>query len=121
MLQARGLYAGLLKFLRGRTKRRKISAEDEATQRLKAAIAWQVRLHDSNLSPRARRRWDQWRALPENRQEFDALEVLWRKLGEFPRPSAAELAADRYDGSVPVAEWLSRQASEQTVTRGLKS
>lgn len=55
-------------------------------------------------------------ARAEDAPTFDDLKALWERMGETPhlhRPDAAELAADRYDGSVPVVEWLSRQASER--------
>lgn len=64
--------------------------------------------------------WQDWYADPQNRRTFDDVSRLldgcnlYRKT---PRPSKAELVQDRYDLSVPIAEWLSAHPPRDTRQR----
>ncbi len=80
-------------------------------QRLAAAADWLVRLRDPEVSPAEVSEWLAWcDATAENKQAFARMQSLWQESGELlEHPvAAAELAADRYLGQVPIGEWLAR-------------
>ncbi len=68
-------------------------------------------LEGSDLPPAELQRWERWIEEPDNRRAFDRYVKLWSDLGRLPRPTLEWQAADHYDGSVPVSEWLSRKRS----------
>ncbi|HEX6859115.1 MAG TPA: FecR domain-containing protein [Caulobacteraceae bacterium] len=73
------------------------------------AREWFVRLLDDDVSTDELARWQAWLARsPAHRAAFDRAADAWALAGEgaAARPSPAELAADRYDGSIPVAQML---------------
>lgn len=66
--------------------------------------------------------WAEWSADPDNMQEIRRISQTWHRLdpvlARTPRPSASELAADDYDGSRPIAEWITeREEHYGTTTR----
>ncbi len=77
------------------------------------AAAWFVRLQTADLSNEDLKEWERWIANPPNRAAFAAIQHLAERAvgGMAPRrrPTASELAQDRYDGSMPVAEWLTQR------------
>ncbi len=69
---------------------------------------WLVRLQDEEVSPDELALWQAWLARsPAHRAAFDRAADAWDLGGEAAaaRPSPAEIAADTYDGSRPVADW----------------
>jgi transmembrane sensor len=76
-----------------------------------------VTLQYAHLSERVLKSWKKWEAVPENREAFDAVERIWElteEVPELPAASSQELAADDYDGSMPVSTWLSARAPDST-------
>jgi transmembrane sensor len=72
------------------------------------AREWFVRLLDDDVCADELALWQAWLARsPAHRSAFDRVADAWSLGGEASpeRPSIAELAADAYDGSTPVAEW----------------
>ncbi len=76
------------------------------------AAEWFVRLQAPDLSTEDLEEWERWMARPANRAAFDEIQHLAERAvgGMAPRrrPAASELAQDRYDGSIAVAEWLAQ-------------
>jgi transmembrane sensor len=69
---------------------------------------WFVRLLDSDVTAGEIEAWEAWMGLsPENSRSFNAVAEAWGLSGllTLPRPSAAELAMDRYDGRQSVSAW----------------
>lgn len=82
-------------------------------RRLEEAAYWFVTLQHDEPSPDVLKRWKQWEKEPENREAFDTVERVWQLSDSVHRPPPAspqELAADHYDGSVPVSSWRSKRA-----------
>lgn len=72
------------------------------------AREWFVRLLDDDVSADELALWQAWLARsPAHRDAWDRTADAWSLGGEGApqRPSIAELAADAYDGSTPVAQW----------------
>lgn len=70
------------------------------------AREWFVRLLDDEVSADEIALWQAWLARsPAHREAYDRVTGAWSLGGAGERPSLAELAEDRYDGSVPVAQW----------------
>lgn len=71
------------------------------------AREWFVRLLDEDVSVEELSCWQAWLSRsPAHRDAYDRVADAWSLGGEgAARPSVAELAADRYDGSTPVARW----------------
>lgn len=75
------------------------------------ALCWYVTLRDGkkeDLSSTVGLRWVRWHADAENQRIFEEVSRLLPGLGlqRMPaRPTQAELAQDRYDLSVSIAEW----------------
>lgn len=72
------------------------------------AREWFVRLLDDDVSADELALWQAWLARsPAHRDAWDRVSDAWSLGGEGApqRPSIAELAADAYDGSTPVAHW----------------
>lgn len=86
-------------------------------RRRQEATRWFVILQRANPSPRVLESWKKWVSIPENREAFDAVERMWRLTGtasDLPASTPDELAADKYDGSVSVAEWRSTHSDESS-------
>src|SRR5690348_9785143 len=97
------------------TKQR--SGDSRSTE---AAVRWRRRLGEedaSTLSPEELSSWAAWVADPENRDRFREASRVW-EVCDAPSlrvalPTDAEIAADEYDGSVPVSEWLASKKTDQ--------
>lgn len=64
--------------------------------------------------------WQDWYADAQNRRTFDDVSRLLGEshlYDERPRRSKAELGQDRYDLSVPIADWLSGRAHPERIPR----
>jgi transmembrane sensor len=83
------------------------------------ALTWHVTLREAaekDLTSAVGREWQKWHADPENQRVFDDVSRLLADRDLYRRcrrPSRAELLADRYDLSGPIAEW--RKASPPRV------
>src|SRR5579884_3388424 len=58
------------------------------------------------------REWQKWIADKGNRRVYDQLTYLVGKELKYPavgRPTAEQLGADDYDGSIPLAQWRANQ------------
>lgn len=89
------------------------------TTRWNHAIRWYITLRDragGDLTCSVGRQWQQWYSHPVNKRLFNDVERLlggsdgYRKRD---RPSKEQVANDRYDLSVPIAEWLRSLAQEE--------
>jgi transmembrane sensor len=71
------------------------------------AREWFVRLLDDDVSADEIALWQAWLARsPAHRAAYDRVTDAWTLGGgKAERPTIAELAGDRYDGSASVAEW----------------
>lgn len=80
------------------------------------ALSWYVTLREGkkkDLSGDVGRRWAHWHGDPENQRIFDDVSRLLAERGFYRirlRCSKAGLEEDRYDLSVPIAEWRKSQA-----------
>ena len=74
------------------------------------AREWFVRLLDDDVSADEIALWHAWLARsPAHRGAYDRVTDAWTFGGSAAdRPTIAELAQDRYDGSAPVAQWRER-------------
>lgn len=75
---------------------------------------WFVRLLDDDISAEELAAWQAWLARsPAHREASDRVAEAWAVggLASPPRPSPAEIAADDYDGSAPVAAWRRGEAA----------
>ncbi|MGH8200512.1 MAG: FecR family protein [Steroidobacteraceae bacterium] len=76
------------------------------------ALAWYTTMRaaeEKQLTSKVAGAWQDWYADPQNRRAFDDVSRLLAERDvykERPRPSKAELEADLYDTSVPIAQWL---------------
>lgn len=87
-----------------------------------AARRWFVRLLDDEVTPEEIAQWQSWLAAdPAHSEAFERVKAVWDLGGEAAtddvRPGAAERAADRYDGSVPVAQLRAPQPARGTPWR----
>lgn len=95
-----------------------------AQDRWSDALTWYVTLREGkeeDLRDAVGGRWAQWHADPENQRIFDDLSRMLaeRHLHRMPaRPTQAEFAEDRYDLSLPIAEWRRAQALRETRKQG---
>jgi transmembrane sensor len=103
-----------------------VSEKDKASSvgRWDEALTWYSRLRASDeeeLTSEVGREWEAWYTDAENRRVFDSASRLLADsdlYGVPRRPSKAEVEEDRYDPSVPIAEWLSTQQSKKAERRG---
>jgi ferric-dicitrate binding protein FerR (iron transport regulator) len=78
------------------------------------AVRWFHRFRrqgSSDLSPEESSDWDAWSADEAHLREFCRVDESWRGLGMLPtitRPTNKDAAADEYDPSMSVRDWLSR-------------
>jgi len=84
------------------------------------ALTWHNALcetEEKELTSTLAREWGHWYADPENQRTFDDVSRLLADHSTYlkrPRPSSAELEADRYDLSVPIAKWRKPRAPHVT-------
>jgi len=73
------------------------------------AREWFVRLLDEDISADEVALWQAWLARsPAHRTAYDRTTDAWSLGDTGERPTHTELAQDRYNGSVPVAQWRAR-------------
>lgn len=77
------------------------------------AVDWYLRfVRDDMSSMRSEElaAWARWSSQPENLERFRSVRRTWEALElispDAPRPTSSELAADEYDGSIPISQWL---------------
>jgi transmembrane sensor len=85
---------------------------------VEAAARWFVLLQDEAATAQTFSEWNKWLAeSPENRIAYDEIESTILRLNRIPvrpaLPSKAEMAADTYDGSLPIAEVVARPAPQR--------
>jgi transmembrane sensor len=77
-----------------------------------AAADWFVRLQSTDVSLEETLAWQAWLYdNPANAEAFARIEEVSQTLRDVPAPaalSAARIAADRYDASVPIRDWKPR-------------
>jgi transmembrane sensor len=82
-----------------------------------AAADWFVRLHGREVSIEETLAWQAWlHEAPQHARAFARIEELSQALRELPVPrtvSRRELAADDYDGSIPLKEWVPTRSSSR--------
>ena len=85
------------------------------------AAEWFLRLQDPNLSLDATLTWQSWMAADlRHADAFRRIEQTWQRFQGMPRPglaAATALAADDYDGSVPVSNWLATTGATRKSSR----
>lgn len=85
-------------------------SKPSSREAIEDAARWFVRLQEESASTHTFADWQRWLARsPENRAAYDEIEDTMLRLQRLPvtpaLPSQAEMLADTYDGSVPIAEW----------------
>ena len=87
-----------------------------------AAARWFSRVRHSRISiqaPEESANPAEPLVLPARMEQSPQFWRIWRNLTlallRISRPTRAEIAADEYDGSVPISEWLARRAPEGDV------
>jgi transmembrane sensor len=97
--------------------------KERRVDRWAEALAWYTTVRaadEKQLTSKVARAWQDWYANAVNRQAFDDVSHLLAERDlykEWRRPSKAELDQDRYDTSVPIAEWLSTNPPRETGQR----
>jgi transmembrane sensor len=87
------------------------------------ALDWYATLREadaSDLTQAVGRDWQQWYAIPENRRVFDAVSRLMAASSLYRRrrrTAPAERRDDRYDLSLPIAEWRRVEANRPRTPR----
>jgi len=86
------------------------------------AVRWHLRFLEadvSSLSLEELIEWVAWSAEPGHLQKFRDVKRVWEVCGApFLRtalPTDAEIAGDKYDGSVPMSEWLAPRSRDSGV------
>lgn len=88
------------------------------------AAEWLVVLRDPEVPAETLSRWERWMAVEANRQAFDEMVEIseaTKRLKDIPLPSAAELADDRYDGDVPLSEWINIRQPKASLAHDRRS
>jgi len=82
----------------------KMTVSRLATEHWEEAAYWLSALRDQP-SPALLNRWEKWLAVPANRQAFDQAQQIWELMDQITPswPTDAEVKADTYDGSIPIA------------------
>lgn len=87
------------------------------------AARWFTRLQGAELPVEETVEWQRWMALdPRHAEAFQRLEEVWLTFAVLPRPALLAREAverDRYDGSVPISEWNSKNARARTQRRSI--
>jgi len=93
-----------------------------------AAVRWFQRFHGnhaSTFSAEELAEWARWSADREHLEQFRQVKELWRTSEPLARgstrPTEKALAADEYDGSVSVSDWLSRERLDSRAWRVTRS
>lgn len=90
------------------SEERREDAERDGIHRL--AAEWFLRLQDPALSLEETIDWQSWMSADERHaRAFRRVEETWQRFNGMPAPpliGSDAVAADRYDGSVPVSGWL---------------
>jgi transmembrane sensor len=75
------------------------------------ALDWLVRLRFEDPSPETLSAWMFWLEQDGAREAYDSALEAWSLggLAEMNRPNRLELAADRYDASIPISAWLQKR------------
>lgn len=101
------------------TRERFVDPERDSVH--EAAADWFVRLQDPGLSLDDTLGWQSWMSADEHHaQAFHRIEEAWNRFRGLPRPPLGDtetLAADRYDGSMPVSGWLAGSQKAATPRR----
>ena len=75
------------------------------------AAFWYIAMQGQNPSEQLLRRWQKWMVVPANKHAFDDAEEVWQLMASVPAPrwpTDAEVEADTYDGSMPIAAFEQR-------------
>ena len=97
--------------------------EHRPVDRWAEALVWYGTMRaadERKLTSAVGRAWQDWYADAENRRVFDDVSRLMAARDLYSkrtRPGQAELEQDRYDLSVPIAEWLSTSPPPETRPR----
>jgi transmembrane sensor len=83
-----------------------------------AAADWFVRLQSTEVTLEETLEWQAWlHGDPSNARAFARIEEISQALRDVPAPAAAParaLARDRYDASVPIADWKAPRARRRS-------
>jgi transmembrane sensor len=88
-----------------------------------AAVGWFNRFLETDLStlpPEELAEWAEWSERPAHLEQFrltKRISLSAQALDVDPRPTQTEIAADEYDGSVPMSEWIERSSGRSTERR----
>ncbi|MCR8922973.1 FecR domain-containing protein [Dasania sp. GY-MA-18] len=81
------------------------------------ANEWFLRIREGGLSSQEHNAWSRWMTKDAaHEQAFQEVEQLWAELSDLADiglPTEAELAADDYQGDMPISQWLQQQSDEQ--------
>ena len=86
-------------------------------RRISVAVDWYLRFVRDDVSRMRSEElaaWANWSYQPENLERFDSVRRTWQALelisSDVQPPTSSELAADEYDGSIPISQWLDEQS-----------
>jgi transmembrane sensor len=92
----------------------------EDTEVIPVALWWLDRfLRDdiARLSAEELADWAEWASHEPHLECFRRLKRVWHQthtaLGSVSKPSAADVATDEYDGSVPISDWVAQTSSRR--------
>jgi transmembrane sensor len=97
--------------------------ESRPIDRWAEAVGWYSTLRaadEKDLTSTVGRAWQDWYADAQNRRVFDDVSRLLAGRDLYrrrSRPRKAELAQDRYDLSIPIAQWLGANPKHETKKR----
>lgn len=100
-----------------------MNGNTEGVDRWSEALSWRATLsadREEDLTYAVGRAWQAWHADPDNRRAFDAVNRLLADRGRYRRRGrvrSADLEADEYDLSVPIAQWRAAQALNENHTK----
>ncbi len=85
------------------------------------AEEWFVRVRAGGMTVEEMTAWHRWLEQSESHERaFRDVENLWEEIGQIQHlswPTADELNTDRYEGQMPLAEWISAQAGHPALDR----
>jgi transmembrane sensor len=99
--------------MRKKTVVREARVDPEYDVTYAAAADWFARLHDAQISVEETMEWQ--RLMVSDRRfaiAYSRVEEVWNAIGDVPNPVVAAVRSemrDRYDGSVPISEWIRAQ------------
>lgn len=90
---------------------RSANAPEPSAEALECAARWFVRLDDPAATPDTFADWNKWlKASREHRRAFEEIENTVLRLQNLPQPpplpSPQEIAADEYDGAMPILQFI---------------